>query len=130
MIAITERLFLGDYSDALDANPHEIDAVVSITTQSVPFSGPHFQLPIYDGLPWPVEEQVRMVRFIRDHIAGAVLVHCDAGISRSSSAIILWLMAVGFSQEDALQFIRKRYTYADPAPAILDSLVVVDLMET
>lgn len=130
MINITERLFLGDYGDARHVDPSEIDAVVSITTHTVDFDGPHFQLPIYDGQPWPAEEQVRMVKFMRENVAGNVLVHCDAGISRSSSAVVLWLMAVGFSQEDAVRFVSARHPDAYPSPRILESLIVVDLAET
>lgn len=130
MIQITERIFLSDYRGAHSATSSGIDAVVSITTRAVDFDGPHFHLPIYDGEPWPVEEQRRMVRFIRDHIAGNVLVHCDAGISRSSSAVILWLMAAGFSQADAVQFVADRHPDAHPSPRILESLVVVELAKS
>lgn len=129
MIKITDRLALGDYQDSSDIDSNAISAVVSITMQPVSFDGPHFQFHIHDGLPWPVDEQVRLVRFIRDHITDSILVHCDAGISRSSSAVMLWLMAVGFSKADALKFVRTRHPNASPSPAILDSLVVVDLTE-
>lgn len=129
MIQITERLFLGDYRDARNVDSAEIDAVVSITTQPVDFDGPHFQLPIHDSVPWPRDEQIQMVRFIRDHVAGTILVHCDAGISRSSSAIVLWLMAIGFSQTEAVQFVSDRHPNARPDPKILTSLIVVDLTE-
>lgn len=130
MIHVTERLIIGDYRDAHDFHPDDIHAVVSITRRPVSFDKPHFQLSIEDNQPWPIDEQVRLVRFIRDHIANRILVHCDAGISRSSSAVVLWLMAVGFSQDEAVGFVRNRHPHARPSPVILDSLVVVDLAQT
>jgi protein-tyrosine phosphatase len=120
---------LGDYRDARDADPGVIDAMVSITTRPVPFDGPHFHFQIHDGQAWPEDDQTRLVRFIQDNIASTILIHCDAGISRSRAALVLWLMAVGFSQDDALQFLYDRDSGASPAIPILQSLVVVDLSE-
>ena len=66
--------------------------------------------------------------FIRDALSngGTVLVHCHAGVSRSASIIIYFLMKVkGWSYATALSYLRTYRPIVNPNPGFVRQLISV-----
>ena len=83
----------------------------------------YHRIPIYDA-PSSVQElqsehEADIIRFITKGLChGNVLVHCSRGVSRSTTSVILYLMAKrNYSYEDAIALIRRRRPQAEPIPA-------------
>jgi len=83
----------------------------------------YHRIPIYDSpaslLELQTEHEKAIIRFITKGLChGNVLVHCSRGVSRSSTSVILYLMAKRqFEYDDALALIRRRRPEAQPIPA-------------
>lgn len=80
------------------------------------------RIPIYDApasLPELQTHEGTIVRFLAKGLChGNVLVHCSRGVSRSTSSVILYLMAKReMRYEEALAMIRRRRPQACPIPA-------------
>ena len=129
MDKITDRIFIGCYTAAqnLDfGNRHSITHVLNCTPD------PHRglsdlkvrQLNIHDGNEVTPEN----IRFAIDcieeavHNGGRILVHCHAGISRSTSMVLAFFMHNGFSWDEALEIVRRARPQAWPHPAIERSI--------
>jgi dual specificity phosphatase 12 len=67
----------------------------------------------------------RHIKFITQEIEAGrkVLVVCHAGISRSSTAVLAYLVSTGMSLPDAYQLLKSRHPIADPNPALWESLI-------
>eukprot|EP00536_Pseudo-nitzschia_multiseries_P008965 jgi/Psemu1/306160/fgenesh1_kg.239_\ len=83
----------------------------------------YLRIPIYDA-PTSVADlgskyEKTIVQFIAKGLChGNVLVHCSRGVSRSTTSVILYLMAKqGYGYEGALELIRRRRPQACPIPA-------------
>ena len=66
-----------------------------------------------------------MHRFIRNAFmeGGRVLVHCHAGISRSATTVISYLMSEhGLLLNAALQFVRNKRWFINPNPGFIKQL--------
>jgi len=142
---LRHSIYLGGKADAKDydklVNRWKITHVLNCTTRKqtnieagVPnyFEKPNLssqkrlkyhRIPIYDtpaSLPeLQTEHEAAIVRFITKGLChGNVLVHCSRGVSRSTTSVILYLMAKrGYGYEDALALIRRRRPEAQPIPA-------------
>jgi hypothetical protein len=111
---IVSRLYLGDRKDARD---RDMLAGVGIThivncAEEVPCwyrkDFRYFHLKLTDPDPEFHEYIETCSKFIhRGRKAGAVLVHCAAGLSRSPSVILAYLCWRGKSLEDALEVLRR-----------------------
>lgn len=83
----------------------------------------HLYFPDFEYL-----RDLRMIdegtRFIREHIQKRrrVLVHCFAGISRSTIMCMAYLYECGMSFEEALTFIQRQHPQADPHEALIRAL--------
>ena len=80
-----------------------------------------------DDVPWenlfPVIEQA--VKFIKE--GEIVLVHCAAGVSRSSSMIIAYLMLEeGMRFKQALDFVREKRSIICPNAGFQSQLELID----
>ena len=62
--------------------------------------------------------------FIRSNLEnGSVLVHCHAGVSRSATAILAFLIGVrGYSLESALELLRSKRNKVKPNDAFMKQL--------
>ena len=83
----------------------------------------HINLP--DDVPWPPDVVSGIVDFIDSHLREgvSVLVECVAGVSRSPSAVLAYIMhRDSLAIEQALERLRSTYSPADPSARILDSL--------
>lgn len=83
----------------------------------------YHRIPIYDSptsLPeLKAKHESEIIQFITKGLChGNVFVHCSRGVSRSTTSVVLYLMAKRqFRYESALTMIRRRRPEAQPIPA-------------
>ncbi|UVE50952.1 dual specificity protein phosphatase family protein [Haloferax larsenii] len=126
-----EDLFLGNKHAAdPEAHDHAFDFVVSATEDAYPATTHHRPLVDGPGNDWQdFESAVETVRRLRGE-AGSVLVHCTAGISRSSMLLATALAAESDTRfSDALARVQEARPHAIPHPA-LHELAVTYLAAT
>lgn len=84
-----------------------------------------YNMPHPDGEPISDARMARHIKFIADEIEAGhkVLVVCSAGISRSSTAVLAYLVSTGMSLPDAYRLLKSRHPIANPNPALWDSLI-------
>jgi histidinol-phosphate aminotransferase len=120
---LMECLAIGDLEDGESAPP--VDAILNLTRFEYPTSR------IYRQVYFPDFEYMQdlsligqCTEYIREQIAlrHRVLVHCFAGISRSSAICIAYLHECGMSFGEALDFIKLRHPIAQPHEELLRSL--------
>jgi len=113
MYRILDRLYLSDFSDAMNA-PEGMFIVNC--TKDLPMVGRGIRLPVDDNLA--PQSMRRMREYLPRVISaidsvrtsgGNVLVHCHAGMQRSPAVIAAYLMHTqGMGRDEAIQFIRNR----------------------
>lgn len=133
MSLITEGLYLGDYRDATSKKwlkQHNISHIVNCAKEHkeyFPGDFVYLSLNLDDS-----EEQViyhvleQSFQFIKDALdkGGSVLVHCHAGISRSSSVLIYYLMKATNNEYDRMYFyVKSRRPQVDPNPGFIKQLI-------
>jgi hypothetical protein len=71
-----------------------------------------------------LDQADEIVDFIASGLChGSVLVHCQRGVSRSTTAVILYLMKrVGIQLTDAMALVKRRRPTAEPIPAFVKML--------
>ncbi|CAD8147343.1 unnamed protein product [Paramecium octaurelia] len=126
-----KKLYLGNINAANDSQylkHHNVGAVLSIIDTSdikLDRSIIHLWIAAED------REDVQITRyfeqaanFIKDHLQHTnVLVHCYAGISRSSSLIIAYLIRhAGFSLQDAIIKLKSQRPQVDPNDGFMEQL--------
>ncbi len=123
MNEIIENLFIAD-RDAVESLSEDEYRVLLLSLW--PVGREHVHVAIDDGEPWPCET----VEFVIDTISGwldggeRVCVACDAGISRSASAVAAYLMSKrGMGIEDALDFVKLKRSITNPHPLIIQSII-------
>ncbi|MBI2872590.1 MAG: dual specificity protein phosphatase family protein [Chloroflexi bacterium] len=82
-------------------------------------------LPVPDDAIWSDGYIEQVVEFIRSRLRRGqpVVVGCVAGVSRSPSAALAYMVdEYGLSVEEGLERLREAYPRANPSPVILDSL--------
>ncbi len=79
-----------------------------------------------DGEPIPQDKLRRGVDFVKEHIASeqSVLVQCGAGISRSSTFVLAYLLERGYELPEAWRMLKANHEEASPHPAMWESLIV------
>jgi protein-tyrosine phosphatase len=67
-------------------------------------------LPTIDGTASTVEQLARGAKFIHEQTLAdrPVYVHCAAGLGRSPTQVIAYLMTRGMRQDEAIQFVQQR----------------------
>ncbi|MGD9099979.1 MAG: dual specificity protein phosphatase [Anaerolineae bacterium] len=80
--------------------------------------------PLEDGVFVPQEVLQRGVSFVREQVEAGekVLVVCGAGISRSSTFVLAYLLERGYELREAWQLLSTRHPIALPLPQMWDSL--------
>lgn len=77
-----------------------------------------------DGDPWTREQVLGILDFIARHIAdGKVLVACAAGMSRSASIVVGYLVRSGWDVAEAFDEVRRSRPRIMPVPKMLDSVL-------
>jgi protein-tyrosine phosphatase len=80
---------------------------------------PHYLwLPTIDGTPPTVEQLARGAKFIHEQACAnrPVYVHCAAGLGRSPTQVIAYLMTRGYNIPDAIDFVDKRRPFISLSP--------------
>ncbi|GBE81819.1 phosphatases II [Sparassis crispa] len=131
---ILPRLFISDLGAAESATTltslgitHVVSAMCGrvLVPSGMPLK--HLQLPIHDN---PFAELAQLLPAATSFVSDAlrdpnarVLVHCVQGVSRSSSVVCAFLIAhYGWSPDRALQFVRSKWSRADPNPGFVGQL--------
>ncbi len=83
------------------------------------------RIPIDDHVPWNEEVISKIKKTVYEWISQGknVCLACDACVSRSPSAAIVYLMSIGMDMEEALKFVKARHPGACPSPIILESIL-------
>ncbi|MBX3066433.1 MAG: dual specificity protein phosphatase family protein [Anaerolineae bacterium] len=68
----------------------------------------------------------RGVDFVLKHteVGHSVLVMCAAGISRSSTFVLAYMLEIGYNIQDAYNILFAQHPEADPHPRLWESLIV------
>lgn len=131
---ITASLYLGDYASAALSERclHEC-GITHVVNASQRFGNKFPQAFVYldvsvDDEPHePLHEHFdRVVAFVRDAIdgGGAVLVHCAAGVSRSTTLVLAYLVrAQGLSVRHACSLVKSRRTIVAPNVGFMRQLL-------
>jgi predicted protein tyrosine phosphatase len=127
---ITDKVYL---SDAYSSRRYDrlaalgITHILSIGSEQKPHDNPAFHnlhlnlrdTPTDKGL---MEQELnRAVEFI-DKYPGPVLIHCFAGISRSATVVVYYLMLKGMSLDQALTRVRTARPIINPNSGFMDLL--------
>ena len=134
MSLIVKNLFVGNLQDAYNKDfliRNNINLVINccqecadVNYASLGLGGMTvYHLHLRDDITQSLQSYnylTNMVWVINDHLSnnkGGVLVHCFAGVSRSVSIVIAYLMCkYKLSFEQALAFVRKMRPIANPNP--------------
>lgn len=129
MNRVLDRLFIGDSSDLEDRAPLRscgFSAVVDLRDDVQPrdYGVDAFRLTNRDGDPWSRDAIETALEFIHEHIRkGRVLVACAAGISRSASMVIGYLVFVGHDVPTAYGIVRDARPKIAPIHGMLDAVL-------
>lgn len=115
---ILERLAVGSAADARRA-PEFFTAVLNVAEEvdlDAPAKTTH-KIPLKDLIPISPEAMSEAIMWIKEHIRHqGVLVVCNAGIGRSPSVVIGYLVSIGFGYDEAVRFVRSRRSDIVPVP--------------
>jgi len=105
---------------------HEITHILKLY-EHTPYFPPDFLTldnPIEDGVTIPPEKLRRGVEFITHQVSAAhsVLVMCGAGISRSSTFVLAYMLEQGYDLHDAYKLLRSVHSEAAPHMLLWGSL--------
>lgn len=124
---IGERdLHLGN-AHAASRRPHEskFDFVLSATAETYPLTTHHHPLTDGRGNEWPAFEAAVDTARALYRREGSVLVHCKAGISRSTTLVAVTLATEEQrSFRDALAIVQEARPFAIPNPALHELAVI------
>lgn len=77
-----------------------------------------------DGDPWTSQQVIGAIDFIAERVrTGKVLVACAAGMSRSASMVIGYLVRSGWDVAEAFECVREARHRILPVPSMLESVL-------
>jgi protein-tyrosine phosphatase len=134
--SITDSIFLGPEKFALNDSSlvkRGITHIVNVSSTSpckYPEKYKYLHLPLQDRDDFNIRKYLDpCVDFIDEVIknGGKVYIHCFAGISRSSTVVIYYLMKHKKMRfEDAFEFVKKKRPIACPNFGFLNTLIELD----
>ena len=121
---IIECLAIGSLMDG-EADPPEVDAILNLCEFEYATTRIYRHLFFEDFVYLPDLSLIgQCTQFIREQISQRhrVLVHCFAGISRSTTICMAYLYECGMSFSEALAFIQRVHPRSNPQAELLRSL--------
>jgi protein-tyrosine phosphatase len=123
-------LYQGDVVDGTDPTRWQANGIQAILNVALEIQPPanrpvdYFWLQLADGVATYSAIVDYALLFINNKVREnkPVLVHCGAGISRSSFITLSYLLQFFPTLNDALNFLRTRHPTANPNPAFLPEL--------
>ena len=135
MSKITEQVYLGSSLEARDKNwlkSKYITHIVNCTTEHPNYHPDEFNYLKLSLLDTPNQSIYHVLEKTFEYIktavgnGGTVYVHCHAGVSRSSSMVIYYVMkAKGWSFREALGYVKSLHPRTDPNPGFVKQLISV-----
>ncbi|KAK7689540.1 hypothetical protein QCA50_007332 [Cerrena zonata] len=133
MNEIITNLWLGNISSALDTNTlkeKNIHSIVSVLREnmSIDHTFLHHRIPIQDVPETDILSHfIPAITFIDKELSKGqgVLVHCFAGISRSTTIVAAYLMySQGLDVKESLKLIRQSRSFVEPNHAFMSQLEI------
>jgi hypothetical protein len=125
---VLDHLYLGSLEDAEElsrANPFAITTVITLCHEPVGRRAPgihYLQFPVRDARPIRISWLNAILVAIEESVArGAVLVHCEVGVSRAPTMVAAYLDRIGF-----LGFARALSYLEDLRPVVALGRALVD----
>nr|QBK86547.1 MAG: dual specificity phosphatase [Marseillevirus LCMAC102] len=135
MSKITEQLYIGSITEASDKkwlDDHFITHIVNCAVEIknfFPNKYNYLRLDLYDSPEQSLYQTFEPThKFIKNAIGngGTILVHCYAGVSRSSSIILYFLMKIkGWNYREALKYTKSKHSKTNPNFGFARQLVSV-----
>jgi len=129
MNRILERLYLGDWKDAVNCKlKKEMNIKVHINVAkeiTVKECGDieYYHLKLMDGNPFYseiIKECTSLIKLKRDK--NRILLSCAAGVSRSPAMMLCYMHETGWDINQALDWMRHIRPLVNPNPVILESI--------
>lgn len=133
---IIDNIYLGDWRDSIDEEKLRANSIKCILTLNKEYRHNEKNMDIFDKLgiqqkyieiydsvfstitPY-LEESVEFIK----KCSGNVLVHCTAGVSRSASVVIYYLMKEkNMTYDDALYYVRNKRPVVNPNRSFVQQL--------
>ncbi|KAH3786497.1 hypothetical protein DPMN_164604 [Dreissena polymorpha] len=129
---LLSHLYIGDErhsTNAVSLNRVGITAILSVSTSGADKQFPEFVykwIPIHDNVSENIsawfQEALLFIDFIREN-GGKTLVHCKAGVSRSATICIAYLMVYkSFSLDQAFDFVQSKRSIVAPNLSFMQQL--------
>ena len=128
MDRVLDRIWIGSSRDA-DAPLAALgfSAVIDLRDGRRGVSDDHvlvYKLANRDGDPWSAEQVRNALDFVERQVKrGRVLIMCDAGMSRSVSMTIGYLVRIGYDESTAHEVVRRARPKAAPRQRMLASVL-------
>jgi protein-tyrosine phosphatase len=126
---ITDQIYLGNYTAAEDrALLHNlgITHIINVTPELPLFPGEFIYLciPVIDLEETDISKYFRVAKqFISQELSKKIFVHCMAGMSRSPTIVLSYLIGTGMSFQSAYKFVKERHPITDINPGFLEQLM-------
>ena len=133
MTEIVPRVFIGNAENARNLNwlqKHKISHIVNATVEVPNYYISRFSYHNMNMIDLPIQSLSPKIQKAYTYINNAlenpynrVLIHCNAGVSRSSSTLIYFLMKkYNLSFLQAYQYVKNVYPKANPNSGFLEEL--------
>lgn len=136
MTQVTPRLFIGSYDEASDLYwlmRNKITRVVNMSEEHVNYFPDNFLYFRGDAFDHPSQSLLKIFKegykFMIEGMknGGSILVHCHAGISRSASMVIYYLMKTyGWSLNKSFAYLKKLRPRIQPNSGFMDQLKIME----
>ncbi len=115
---IVENLYLGTIQNGIHHSNYGFDKIINLTRFNNQYGIPTVWINIDDSESSDLYSHLQKVTtFIHDSIENGdkVLVHCQAGISRSATVVIAYIMrSKRYSLQDAFNFVKRKRSIIFP----------------
>ncbi|MCM8774801.1 MAG: dual specificity protein phosphatase family protein, partial [Candidatus Omnitrophica bacterium] len=107
------------------SKPQGITAILNVAAEKdlVEPYGLYYKIPLQDFVPISPDDMRRAIHWIQDQIPHhTILVFCNAGVGRSSSVVIGYLVSTGLGFGEAVEFVAKRKPNMSILPFLIETI--------